>query len=79
MLDYKCTEPLTNSLILLIKGQIKEFKGITFPGFIRMYTGVHSDLSWVSYLFEFFDLPSDVPLVWEKTRDTWLMCPCRFL
>ena len=79
MLDYKYTEPLTNSLILLIKGQIKEFKEITFPGFIKMYTGVHSDLSWESYSFELFDLPLDVPLVWEKNWDTWLMCPCGFL
>ena len=30
-----------------------------------MYTGVHLDVSWESYSFELFDLPLDVPLVWE--------------
>ena len=30
-----------------------------------MYTIVHSDVSWESYSFEFFDLPLDVPLVRE--------------
>ena len=44
-----------------------------------MYTGVHSDVSRESYFFELFDLPLDVPLVREKTRDTLLMYPCGFL
>ena len=41
MLDYKYTEPSTN--------RSSEFKGITFPGYIQMYTSVHSDVSWESY------------------------------
>ena len=30
-----------------------------------MYTIVHSDVFRESYSFEFFDLPLNVPLVWE--------------
>ena len=30
-----------------------------------MYTGVHLSVSQESYSFELFDLPLDVPLVWE--------------
>ena len=61
MLDYKYTEPFN----FQIKGRIKEFKRITFLGYIQMYTGVHSDVSRESYSFELFDLPLDVPLVRE--------------
>ena len=60
MLDYKHTEPSTKFSIFR-----SEFKGLTFPGYIQMYTGVHSDVSWESYSFELFDLPLDVPLVRE--------------
>ena len=35
---------------------IKDFKEITFPGYIRMYTGVHLDVSQESYYLELFDL-----------------------
>ena len=73
MLDYKYTEPLTKISIFQIKEQIKEFKGITFPGYIQMYTGVHSDdvhldLSRESYFFELFDLSLDVPLAREISQ-----------
>ena len=44
MLDYKYTEPSIKGFKLQIKGQIKEFKEITFLGYIQMYTGVHSDV-----------------------------------
>ena len=68
-----------SSVLTQIKGCIKEFKEITFPGYIQMYTGVHSDVARESYSFDLFDMPLDVPLECKKTRDTWLMYPCGFL
>ena len=35
----------------------REFKEITLPGYIQMYTGVHSDVAWESYSFDLFDVP----------------------
>ena len=62
MLDYKYTESSTK-FKFQIKGQIKEFKGITSLGYIQMYTSVHSNVSRESYSFELFDIPLDVSLV----------------
>ena len=41
---------------------MREFKEITLPGYIQMYTGVHSDVAPESYLFDLFDMPFDIPL-----------------
>ena len=45
-----------------LRGCIREFKEITLPGYIQMYTGVHSDVARESYLFDLFDMPFDIPL-----------------
>ena len=58
-----------------LRGCIREFKEITLPGYIQMYSGVHSDVAQVSYLFDLFDMPLEC----EKSRDTGLMYPCGFL
>ena len=47
----------------------REFKEIALPGYIQMYTGVHSDVAWESYSFDLFDVPLHIPLECNKRRD----------
>ena len=74
MFDYKYTEPSTRNSIFILKHRSKEFKGITFPGYIQMYIDVDSDVSWKNYSFELFDLLLDVPLVWEINQEYMAYC-----
>ena len=68
MLDHKYAELSTKISIFRSKDKPKDFKGITFLGYIQMYTSVHSDVSQESYSFELFDLPLNVPFVREITQ-----------
>ena len=44
----------------------REFKEITLPGYIQMYTSVHSDVAWESNSFDLFDVPLHIPLECKK-------------
>ena len=55
-----------------LRGCIREIKEITLPGYIQMYTGVHSDVAQESYLF---DMPLIYPWNVEKAGIYGLCIP----
>ena len=53
----------------------REFKEITLPGYIPMYTGVHSDAARESYSFDLFDVLLYIPLECKKAGIYGLCIP----
>ena len=48
----------------------REFKEITLPGYIQIYTGVHSDVARESYSFDLFDVPLHIRYCSRATLQT---------
>ena len=53
----------------------REFKEITLPDYIQMYTGVHSDVAQESNSFDLFDVPLHIPLECKKVGIHGLVSP----